>query len=292
MPDITLIASQLMNGLVLGFLYVLIAVGMSIIFGMLGLVNFAHGAFFALGAYLALSLRPYLGFTGALVVAPVLVGLISLLVERTLLRRLYDKEPLLGLLLTFGLALFIQELIRTIWGAMGHPFDTPDALSGFLRAGPIFVTQYRLAVLVITIVILVATWIFLEKTPYGRIVRAGSRDPGMVSMLGINLKRVFMFIFGLGCMLAGAAGVLAAPLWSVVPSMAEQAIMPAFVVVVIGGLGSLKGALAAGVMVGIAVALSIQFWSVASTSIMYVLMILVLLLFPRGLFGEHWERFE
>jgi branched-chain amino acid transport system permease protein len=287
-----LLASQLMNGLVLGFLFVLIAVGMSIIFGMLGLVNFAHGAFFALGAYLALSLRPFVGFAGALVLAPLLVGLISLVVERTLLRPLYDKEPLLSLVLTFGLALFIQELIRTLWGAMGHPFDTPAMLAGFVRMGPVFVTKYRLAVLLATIVILVATWLFLEKTPYGRIVRAGSRDPDMVSMLGINLKRVFMFIFGLGCLLAGAAGVLAAPLWSVVPSMAEQAIMPAFVVVVIGGLGSLRGAVLAGLMVGVAVALTIQFWPVASTSVMYVLMIIVLLLFPRGLFGEHWERFE
>lgn len=290
--SITLLASQLMNGLVLGFLYVLIAAGMSIIFGMLGLVNFAHGVFFALGAYLALTLRPYVGFVGALFLAPIFVGIISLAVERTLLRPLYDKEPLLGLVLTFGLALFIQELIRTIWGAMGNPFDTPNFLSGFLHVGPVFVTRYRLAVLLTTIVALIATWAFLEKTPYGRIVRAGSRDPDMVSMLGINLKTVFTFIFGLGCLLAGLAGVLAAPLWSVVPSMAEQAIMPAFVVVVIGGLGSLRGAVVAGLMVGIAVALSIQFWPEASSSIMYALMIVVLLLRPRGLFGEHWERFE
>lgn len=292
MINATLLASQLMNGLVLGFLFVLIAVGMSIIFGMLGLVNFAHGAFFALGAYFALSLRPYIGFGGVLILAPILVGIIGLAIERTLLRPLYDKEPLLSLLLTFGLALFIEELIRTLWGSMGHPFDTPAFLAGFVHYGPVFVTRYRLAVLVATVVILVAIWLFLEKTPYGRIVRAGSRDPEMVSMLGINLKRVFMFIFALGCLLAGAAGVLASPLWSVMPSMAEQAIMPAFVVVVIGGLGSLRGAIAAGLMVGIAVALTIQFWPVASTSIMYVLMIIVLLLRPRGLFGEHWERFE
>jgi branched-chain amino acid transport system permease protein len=288
----TLLASQLMNGLVLGFLFVLIAVGMSIIFGMLGLVNFAHGAFFALGAYFALSLRPYIGFGGVLILAPILVGIIGLAIERTLLRPLYDKEPLLSLLLTFGLALFIEELIRTLWGSMGHPFDTPSFLAGFFHYGPVFVTRYRLAVLIATVVILVAIWLFLEKTPYGRIVRAGSRDPEMVSMLGINLKRVFMFIFALGCLLAGVAGVLAAPLWSVMPSMAEQAIMPAFVVVVIGGLGSLRGAIVAGLMVGIAVALTIQFWPVAATSIMYVLMIIVLLLRPRGLFGEHWERFE
>lgn len=292
MVDATLFASQLMNGLVLGFLFVLIAVGMSIIFGMLGLVNFAHGAFFALGAYLALTLRPYIGFVGALFLAPILVGAIGLVVERLLLRPLYDKEPLLSLLLTFGLALFIEELLRTIWGAMGHPFDTPSFLSGFVHYGPVFVTRYRLAVLVITVGLLVAIWLFLEKTPFGRIVRAGSRDPEMVSMLGINLKRVFMFIFGLGCLLAGAAGVLAAPLWSVMPSMSEQAIMPAFVVVVIGGLGSLRGAIVAGLMVGVAVAMTIQFWPVASTSIMYALMIVVLLTRPRGLFGEQWERFE
>jgi Branched-chain amino acid ABC-type transport system, permease components len=288
----TLFASQLMNGLVLGFLFVLISVGMSIIFGMLGLVNFAHGAFFALGAYIALSLRPHVGFAGALFLAPILVGAIGLVVERILLRPLYNKEPLLSLLLTFGLALFIEELIRTLWGAMGHPFDTPAFLAGIVHYGPVFVTRYRVAVLVITVALLAAVWLFLEKTPYGRIVRAGSRDPEMVSMLGINLKLVFMFIFGLGCLLAGAAGVLAAPLWSVVPSMAEQAIMPAFVVVVIGGLGSLRGAIVAGLMVGVAVAMTIQFWPVASTSIMYVLMIVVLLMRPRGLFGEQWERFE
>jgi branched-chain amino acid transport system permease protein len=288
----TLFASQLMNGLVLGFLFVLISVGMSIIFGMLGLVNFAHGAFFALGAYFALTLLPHVGFVGALFLAPVLVGAVGLVVERLLLRPLYNKEPLLSLLLTFGLALCIEELIRTLWGAMGHPFDTPTFLSGLVHYGPVFVTRYRVAVLVITIVLLAAIWLFLEKTPYGRIVRAGSRDPEMVSMLGINLKRVFMFIFGLGCLLAGAAGVLAAPLWSVMPSMAEQAIMPAFVVVVIGGLGSLRGAIVAGLMVGVAVAMTIQFLPVASTSIMYVLMIVVLLMRPRGLFGEQWERFE
>jgi len=290
--DTTLFMSQLMNGLVLGFLFVLIAVGLSIIFGMLGLVNFAHGAFFALGAYLALTLRPYVGFSGVLFLSPILVGAIGLVVERLLLRPLYNKEPLLSLLLTFGLALFIQELLRTLWGAMGHPFDAPSFLAGFVHYGPVFVTRYRLAVLVITIVLLAAVWLFLEKTRYGRIVRAGSRDPEMVSMLGIDLKHVFMFIFGLGCLLAGAAGVLAAPLWSVVPSMAEQAIMPAFVVVVIGGLGSLRGAIVAGLMVGVSVAMTIQFWPVASTSIMYVLMIVVLLLRPRGLFGERWERFE
>lgn len=287
-----LLMSQIANGLVLGFLYVLIAVGLSIIFGMLGLVNFAHGAFFALGAYFAWTLQPYVGFVGALLLAPFIVAAVGMTAERILLRPLYDKEPLLGLLLTFGLALFIEEAIRTIWGSIGHPFDAPSFLSGFVHYGPIFVTQYRLAVLGVTIVLLIAVWLFLERTPYGRIIRAGSRDGEMASMLGINLKRVFMLVFGLGTALAGIAGVLAAPLWSVVPSMSEQAIMPAFVVVTIGGLGSLRGAVVSGLLVGLSVALSIQFFPAGASAVMYVLMVLILLVRPRGLFGERWERFE
>src|SRR5438105_1943555 len=150
MSEGALLLSQVVNGLVLGFLYVLIAVGLSIIFGMLGVVNFAHGAFFALGAYFALSLRPHVGPAGVFVLAPLLVGLVGMAVEATLLRPLYGKDPLLGLLLTFGLALFVEELIRTLWGTVGHPFDPPRPLSGFLQYGPIFVTRYRLAVLVIS----------------------------------------------------------------------------------------------------------------------------------------------
>ncbi len=286
------ILAQVINGLVLGFLYVVIALGLSIIFGMIGIVNFAHGVFFTLGAYFALTLRPVVGDAGILIVAPVLVGVVGMVVEATLLRPLYDKDPLLGLLLTFGLALFVEELIRTVWGSLGHPFNIPDFLQGFVAYGPIFVTTYGLAVLAITVVILVGIWLFLEKTPWGRVIRAGSRDAEMVSMLGINLRTVFTAAFGLGTALAGIAGVLAAPMWSVVPSMAEMAIMPAFVVVTIGGLGSFKGSVIAGVLVGVSVALTIQFWPAASSAVMYVLMALVLLVRPRGLFGERWERFE
>ncbi|MGB7757146.1 MAG: branched-chain amino acid ABC transporter permease [Salinisphaera sp.] len=290
--DVMLLTSQLVNGLVLGFLFVLIAVGLSIIFGMLGLVNFAHGAFFALGAYFAWTLQPYVGSVGVLFLAPLCVFGVGIVAERLLLRPLYDKEPLLGLLLTFGLALFIEEAIRTIWGSIGHPYDAPEFLSGFVHYGPVFVTQYRLAVLVITVLLLIGIWLFLEKTRFGRIIRAGSRDGEMVNMLGVNLKRVFTLVFGLGTALAGIAGVLAAPLWSVVPSISEQAIMPAFVVVTIGGLGSLRGAIVSGLLVGISVAMAIQFWPAASSAVMYLLMVAVLLVRPRGLFGETWERFE
>ena len=287
----SLILSQIVNGLVLGFLYVLIAIGLSIIFGMLGIVNFAHGAFFALGAYFALTLRNELGDVW-IFLAPLCVAVVGMGIEVTLMRRIYGKEPLLGLLITFGLALLIEEIIRTVWGTVGHPFNAPAALSGFIEYGPILVTRYRVAVLVITVVILLGLWLFLRRTPYGRIIRAGSRDAEMVSMLGINLKRVFTLVFGLGTALAGVAGVLAAPLWSVVPSMSAGAIMPAFVVVTIGGLGSFAGAVVSGLLVGVSVALTIQFWPAAATAVMYALMVLVLLVRPRGLLGERWERFE
>ena len=286
-----LIISQIVNGLVLGFLYVLIAIGLSIIFGMLGIVNFAHGVLFALGAYFALTLRDNVG-PWAILLAPFFVGLVGMLIESTLLRPLYGKEPLLGLFMTFGIALFIEELIRTLWGAAGRPFNPPTLLSGFIVWGPILVTKYRLFLLVVTATILVALWLFLQRTRFGRIIRAGSRDAEMVSLLGINLRRVFTGVFGLGAALAGVAGVLAAPLWSVVPSMAEQAIMPAFVVVTIGGLGSFGGAVVSGLLVGVSVALTIQFWPAASSAVMYALMVVVLLVRPRGLLGESWERFE
>jgi len=286
------VLAQVINGLVLGFLYIVIAQGLSIIFGMIGVVNFAHGAFFALGAYFALTLRPLVGDAAIVILAPFIVGIAGMIVEATLLRPLYNKEPLLGLLLTFGLALFLQELIRTVWGARGHPFDAPQFLAGFIVYGPILVTKYRLAVLALTILILITVWLFLEKTPWGRVIRAGSRDPEMVSMLGINLRTIFTITFGLGTALAGIAGVLAAPLWSVVPSMADQAIMPAFVVVTIGGLGSFRGTVIAGLLVGVSVALTIQFFPAASGAVMYLLMAFILLVRPRGLFGERWERFE
>ncbi|MBN3801455.1 branched-chain amino acid ABC transporter permease [Paraburkholderia sp. Ac-20336] len=286
-----LLLSQVANGLVLGFLYVLIAIGLSVIFGMLGIVNFAHGAFFALGAYFAVTLQQQFGWP-AVVFAPLLAGLVGVVVEFTLIRRLYGKEPLIGLIVTFGLALFVEAVIRQFWGAGGQPFSAPPLLSGFVVLGPVLLTTYRLAVLAATLVLLVLLWAGLVYTPFGRILRAGSRDPEMVGMLGINLPRVLTGVFGLGCCIAGVAGLLAAPLWTVTPSMASDAIMPAFVIVTIGGLGSYAGAIVAGLLVGIVTSLTVQFKPEASGAAMYVLMALILLVRPRGLFGERWERFE
>jgi branched-chain amino acid transport system permease protein len=285
------ILSQTVSGLVLGGLYVLIAIGLSIIFGLLGIVNFAHGAFFTLGAYLALTLVTLFGWP-AVILAPVVVGGIGMIAERLLIRQLYDKEPLISLIVTFALALMVDATVRLIYGGIGQPFSPPPFMSGFIVWGPILITKYRMGVLVTTAVVLLLLWLFLEKTPFGRILRAGSRDPEMVGLLGINLPRVLTWVFGLGCAISGIAGVLAAPLWTVTPAMATNAIMPAFVVVAIGGLGSFAGAVIAGLLVGVVVAITIQFWPEASGAMMYVFMALMLLLRPRGLLGERWERFE
>jgi branched-chain amino acid transport system permease protein len=286
-----IILSQVASGLVLGGLYVLIAIGLSIIFGLLGIVNFAHGAFFTLGAYFALTLYQYFGWP-AVILAPILVGALGMVVERLLIQRLYDKEPLVSLIITFALALMVEASVRLVYGGIGQPFSPPPFLAGFFIWGPILITKYRFAVLVTTAIVLLALWLFLEHTPFGRVLRAGSRDPEMVGLLGINLPRVLTWVFGLGCAISGIAGVLAAPLWTITPAMATNAIMPAFVVVAIGGLGSFAGAVIAGLLVGVVIALTIQFQPEASGAVMYVFMAIMLLLRPRGLLGERWERFE
>jgi branched-chain amino acid transport system permease protein len=285
------IMSQGANGLVLGVIYVLIAIGLSITFGLLGIVNFAHGAFFALGAYAAFTLYSALGWP-AVWLAPLIVGLFGMVVEVLIIRRLYGKEPIVSLVVTFSLALFIEALIRLVWGMDGKPFSAPPFLSGIIEVGPLLMTKYRGAVLVATAAILLGLYLFLTRTPYGRILRAGSRDPEMVEVLGINLPWVLTCVFGLGCALAAAAGVLAAPLWAVAPSMGADAIMPAFVVVAIGGLGSFGGAVISGILVGVVTTLTIQFKPEAAAASMYVLMFVVMLVRPRGLLGERWERFE
>jgi branched-chain amino acid transport system permease protein len=284
--------AQLLNGFVLGALYVLMALGLSIIFGMIGVVNFAHGVLFALGAYLATNVQAHLGFGAALVISPIAVALIGMLLELTLLRRVYTGDASLGLLLTFGLALIAEQSIRLFWGPAGLPFNIPGAFSGLVRFGPVEYSVYRTFILGMTLVLIVAIWLFLAKTPYGHIIRAGSRDPEMVEMMGVDLSNIFTVVFGIGALLAATAGVLAAPLWGVHPAMGTSALLPSFAVVVIGGLGSFWGAVIVGLLVGEIVGLTVMFWPIASDLVIYVLMALVLLLRPRGLLGETWERFD
>ncbi|WP_424138276.1 branched-chain amino acid ABC transporter permease [Roseomonas chloroacetimidivorans] len=286
-----MIASQVANGVALGFIYVVIAIGLSVVLGLLGIVNFAHGAFFALGGYFALTLYQHFGWP-AVALAPLGAAAVGMVLEVALIRRIYGADPLRGLIMTFAIAMFLEAAISLTWGTLSYSLPTPEFLAGFSEFGPIFITNYRAAVVLAVIALLAALWAFLTFTPYGRILRAGGRDPEMVGLLGINLPRVWTAAFGLGAGLAGVAGVLAAPIWTVMPGISQAAIMPAFVVVAIGGLGSYAGAIIAGLAVGIVTSLCVQFWPEASGAAMYVLMLLTLLLRPRGLFGIKWERFE
>jgi branched-chain amino acid transport system permease protein len=282
----------LLNGLVLGALYVLMALGLSIIFGMVGVINFAHGALFTLGAYTAYQVQGALGFAGALIVAPVLVGVLGMLIEATLLRRLYLEDPLQGLLLTFGLAMVLEQGIRLVWGLSPKQFEVPPGFAGALALGSLTYSKYRSFILLAVVLLIVGLVLFLKKTAIGTIVRAGSRDPMMVRLLGISLTPVLTLVFGLGVALAALAGVLSAPLAGVQPAMGVNVGTAAFVVVTIGGLGSLAGAIVSGLLVGQVVSLSIYFQPRAAEASMYVLMAVILLLRPRGLMGERWEKFD
>jgi branched-chain amino acid transport system permease protein len=286
------LAEFLLNGLVLGALYVLMALGLSIIFGMVGVINFAHGALFTLGAYMAYQVKDALGFPGALVAAPILVGVLGMLIEATLLRRLYLQDPLQGLLLTFGLAMVFEQGIRMLWGLSPKQFDLPPAFTGTLALGGLTYSRYRSFILACAVLLIIGLVLFLQKTAIGTIVRAGSRDPMMVRLLGISLKPVLTLVFGLGVALAALAGVLSAPLAGVQPAMGVNVGTAAFVVVTIGGLGSLAGAIVSGLLVGQVVSLSIYFQPRAAEASMYVLMAVILLLRPRGLMGERWEKFD
>jgi branched-chain amino acid transport system permease protein len=286
------LTEYLANGFVMGMLYVLMALGLSLIFGMIGVINFCHGILFTLGAYATVSLTNSLGFWPALVISPMLVGALGMLIEVGFLRRLYRADPSAGLLLTFGLAMVLEQLVRIIWGTSGLPYNIPEALTGALPLGVFVYPKYRHFILVCAIAIIAGLWLFLEKTPYGMIIRAGSRDGEMVRILGISLRPIFTFVFGLGSALAAIAGVLMAPVAGVQPAMGTDVGTAAFVVVTIGGLGSFWGVVIAGLLVGEVVSLSILFWPPIAQASMYILMAVVLLTRPRGLLGERWEKFE
>ena len=281
-----------LNGLVLGALYVLMALGLSIIFGMIGVINFAHGALFTLGAYVAFQVKDALGFPATLVVSPVLVGVLGMFIEATLLRRLYLQDPLQGLLLTFGLAMVLEQGIRLVWGLSPKQFDVPAGFAGVVQLGTLTYSKYRSFILLSVVLLIAGLALFLQKTPVGMIVRAGSRDPMMVRLLGISLTPVLTLVFGLGTAFAALAGVLSAPLAGVQPAMGVNVGTAAFVVVTIGGLGSLPGAIISGLLVGQVVSLSIYFQPRVAEASMYVLMAVILLLRPRGLMGERWEKFD
>ena len=283
---------QVLIGLMIGGYYLLIALGLSLIFSLGGIVNLAHGAFYALGAYGAVVLTQYVGFGGALVLSPVLVGLLGIAFERFLLRRFYQSDPILGLLLTFGLAMVAEQVIRMIWGATPLAYSIPPALKGQIILGDFIYSRYRLVMLLVVIGAMVGLWWLLNRTAFGRVVRAGTQRPDMVAVLGIRLNHYMTGAVVLGVSLAALAGVLLAPLAGVHPAMGAEIMTAAFVVVVIGGMGSFWGVVLAAVLVGVVRGVTTFFYAPASEASMYVLMILVLLLRPRGLLGERIERFE
>ena len=285
MPELTEIATQLLNGVVLGLLYAVIALGFMLILGTMEVINFSHGVLFALGGYFALALGPYGGWVGALIVAPLLVGLVGLVLELGV-RRTYGRDPLFGLLFTFGAALALEEVIRIVWGPRGYTISAPAFVAGPFHLGFLFYSKYRLLVAGLAVGLLALVWWFLEKTPYGAIIKAGAHDGEMVRALGIDLTRMRNWVFGLGTALAGVAGVVAAPMWSLKPTIGAEAVMPAFIVVVIGGIGSFWGAVWGGLLVGLVSGLSNLVVPRGSIMVMYLLMAVILLLRPRGLLGQ------
>ena len=275
-----------MNGLVLGLLFAVVALGFTLILGVMQVINFTHGILFAFGAYFAFSMQRYIGFGGALIVAPMLVGVIGLILERLAIHRTYGGNPLFGLLLTFGLSMALEEVIRMIWGKPGYSVAAPKFLAGSLDLGFMLYSKYRFFLAGLSVLVILLVWLFLEKTPYGAIIKAGASDSEMVMALGKNLPRMRTFVFIIGSILAGVAGVIAAPIWSVRPTMGTAILMPAMVIVVLGGIGSFWGSILAGLIVGMSTSISVMFWARISDIIPYVLLAIILLLRPRGLMGE------
>jgi len=288
-----LIVQQVLNGLLDGVYYLLIALGLSLIFSLGGIVNLAHGAFYAVGAYLTVVLADHVGFGGALVLSPVAVALLGILVERFLFRRFYRSDPILSLLLTFGLAMVAEQVLRMIFGAAPLSFAIPQELRGQVMVGDFIYSRYRVVLLAIAVGCVAGLWLLLNRTAFGRVVRAGVQNPDMVGALGISLEPYMATVAALGIGLAGLAGVLLAPIYSIHPAMGQEIITPAFVVVVIGGLGSFWGVVVAALLVGLVKGLTIAAgWAQASTAVIYLMMLLVLLVRSRGLFGERIQRFE
>ncbi|HTD36083.1 MAG TPA: branched-chain amino acid ABC transporter permease [Candidatus Limnocylindrales bacterium] len=276
----------MLGGLILGLIYIAIAVGLTIIFGTLRLVNFAHGAFYAIGAYIGLVVAQHIGVVWAFIAAPIGVALFAVFLDRVLLRSFYDKAPTAQLLVTFGIALVVEESLRLIFGATTQQYSMPEALQGSVTLGPITYPAYRLLFAAGVVVMLVLVWLFIERTNYGLIVRAGIRDRVMVQLLGGNIQRASSVMFALGAAIAGLVGAAATPIYSIDPATGFAFLVPSFVVVVVGGLGSFWGAVLGGILIGELQSLTNLVYAPASQVVIYLCMALVLLFRPQGLLGE------
>ncbi len=267
-------------------LYVLVALGLNIILGLMGVINFSHGAFFMLGAYLMYALNGVIGFWPAILVAALAVGLFGMLFESALIRPLYKRIPEYTLLLTFGTALIFTQIVRRVWGDDAVRVDTPSYIPQSLSIGGYQLPFYKDVLLVLlTVIILTLVWLLINKTNIGMIIRAGTRDAEMVKILGINMPLMFTVVFGIGSLMAGLAGALAAPVYAVQPNLASQWIVLTFVIVIVGGIGSFWGAIVGGLLIGIISSLMALIWPPAVDLTGYVIMGIILLVRPRGIFG-------
>ncbi|NRO97098.1 branched-chain amino acid ABC transporter permease [Paraburkholderia sp. NMBU_R16] len=280
--------SQLLLGLVNGSFYAILSLGLAVIFGMLNVINFAHGALFMLGAMLAWMGFNYLGlpYWAMLVLAPLVVGAFGIVVERTMLRWLYRLDHLYGLLLTFGLTLVIEGIFRSLYGSSGQPYDVPELLAGATNVGFMLLPNYRAWVVVASLVVCFVTWFVIEKTRIGAYLRAGTENPKLVEAFGVNVPLMITLTYGFGVALAAFAGVLAAPVIQVSPLMGQSMIITVFAVVVIGGMGSIMGSILTGLMLGVVEGFTRVFYPQASSTVVFVIMALVLLVRPAGLFGK------
>jgi branched-chain amino acid transport system permease protein len=280
--------AQLLVGLINGAFYALLSLGLAVIFGMLDVINFAHGALYMLGAFVGWGLLHYagIGYWPALVISPLFVGLVGIALERTLLQRLYRLDPLYNLLLTFGLALIIQGLFQLKFGSSGEHYDVPRILTGATDLGFMQLPIYRAWVMIASLVVCLATWYITERTKLGSYLRAATENPGLVQAFGINVPRMVTVTYGLGVALAAFAGVLAAPIYSVRPAMGADVIVVVFAVVVIGGMGSIMGSIVTGFALGLIEGLTKVVYPPASNTVVFALMALVLLVRPAGLFGK------
>jgi len=279
---------QLLLGLINGSFYALLSLGLAVIFGMLNIINFTHGAQYMMGAFAAYMLLQYLGlnYWVALVVVPIVIGLVGILIERLLLKRIQNLDHLYGLILTFGLALILEGVFRNYYGSSGQPYQMPDELRGGRNLGFMFLPNYRAWVIAFSLVVCFGTWFAIERTRLGSYLRAATENPTLVRAFGINVPRMVTLTYGFGVGLAALAGVMAAPIYNVSPQMGSDIIIVVFAVVVIGGMGSIMGAIVTGFTLGIVEGLTKVFFPEASNTVIFAIMILVLLVRPAGLFGR------
>lgn len=280
--------SQLLLGLVNGSFYAMLSLGLAVIFGLLNVINFSHGAMYMMGAFLAWMGLSYfdINYWAMLVVAPVIVGAFGILIEKTMLRWLYKLDHLYGLLLTFGITLIVEGVFRSFYGVSGQPYAVPELLAGATDLGFMILPNYRAWVVVASLVVCLATWFVIEKTKLGAYLRAGTENPKLVEAFGINVPLMVTLTFGFGVALAGFAGVLAAPIIQVSPLMGSNLIIVVFAVVVIGGMGSIMGSILTGLGLGVIEGLTRVFYPEGSATVVFVVMVIVLLLRPAGLFGK------